>query len=240
MMQRLVGFVRQYLRWQAAALFLLIIVLAPAARGANFSCSWTDGADNWTTAADWSGCNGTFPNNSGGNTYDATISTFAPGPLLTSPVTIGSATIGNFGEWNLSGPGATATVTGGITNTAGSSGGLHVDSFTATGTMLAGGSTLNIAGTLTNSGSTTLGNLSLSAPATLTAAALDNTATGFMVIQSSSTSQALLQLGSGITALTGALLLNGHNAQVQLTGDPTNNSGLGSGLNLPTTLWLRR
>ena len=55
------------------AIFALC-ALAPAANAVNFTCSWNDATANWTVAADWSNCNGTFPNNGGGNTYDVTIS----------------------------------------------------------------------------------------------------------------------------------------------------------------------
>src|SRR6516225_3122226 len=48
------------------------------AQAANFTCSWNDATANWTTVADWSNCNGTDPNNVGGNTYDVTISTGDP------------------------------------------------------------------------------------------------------------------------------------------------------------------
>ena len=52
-MERLADYSRQHVRWQAAALFFLIMVVASAAHGANFSCTWTDGNDNWTAAADF-------------------------------------------------------------------------------------------------------------------------------------------------------------------------------------------
>ena len=61
------------------------------AQAANFTFSWNDATANWTTVADWSNCNGTDPNNVGGNTYDVTITT--GDPTLTTAVTIGSVTI---------------------------------------------------------------------------------------------------------------------------------------------------
>ena len=84
------------------------------ARAANFTCSWNDATANWTTVADWSNCNGTDPNNVGGNTYDVTIST--GDPTLTTAVTIGSVTINSPGAWTLSGSGAAAALTGTLTN----------------------------------------------------------------------------------------------------------------------------
>jgi hypothetical protein len=57
------------------------------AQAANFTCSWNDATANWTTVADWSNCNGTDPNNVGGNTYDVTIST--GDPTLTTAVRSG-------------------------------------------------------------------------------------------------------------------------------------------------------
>jgi hypothetical protein len=88
---------------------------APAAYAANFACAWNDGTANWTTTADWSGCNSTFPNNVGGNTYDATVS--SGDPTLTTAITIGSVTINGPGQWDLAGSSASATLTGTLTNT---------------------------------------------------------------------------------------------------------------------------
>ena len=68
------------------AVFAFLCAVAPTARAANFTCTWTDASDNWTTTGDWSGCNGTFPDNGGGNTFDATIST--GDPTLTTAVTV--------------------------------------------------------------------------------------------------------------------------------------------------------
>jgi hypothetical protein len=69
----------------ALACFALLCAGMPAARAANFTCTWTDAGHNWTTASDWSGCNGTDPNNGAGNTYDAVISTGDPQPRPRSP-----------------------------------------------------------------------------------------------------------------------------------------------------------
>src|SRR5271169_6013770 len=92
------------------AVFAFLCAGAPAARAANFSCTWTDAGDNWTTTSDWSGCNGTFPNNGGGNTFDATIST--GDPTLTTAVNVGSVTINSLGAWTVTGAGASATLSG--------------------------------------------------------------------------------------------------------------------------------
>src|SRR5215472_15832524 len=80
------------------AAFCLVCAGTTAARAANFACSWNDATADWTTVADWSNCNGTFPNNSGGNTFDATI--VQGNPTLTTPppgITVGSVTINSPG-----------------------------------------------------------------------------------------------------------------------------------------------
>ena len=84
----------------------LICAGGPAAYAANFTCSWNDATANWTTVADWSNCNGTFPNNSAGNTFDATIA--QGNPTLTTTITIGSVTITSPGAWTLTGASAAA------------------------------------------------------------------------------------------------------------------------------------
>jgi hypothetical protein len=161
----------------------------PAAEAANFTCSWNDATANWTTVADWSTCNSTFPNNGAGNTYDATIST--GDPTLTTAITIGSVTITSPGAWTLTGSGAAAnlsgsvansgtvalggtaalTVTGGFTN----SGGLDVD----VGNFDGGGN-LTISGTLANTKTVQLGSINANAGAanTLTLGGLNNANTG--------------------------------------------------------------
>ena len=83
--------------WATAVLIPFLLVLAPGAQAANFSCSWTDAGDNWTTTADWSNCNGAFPDNGSGNTYDATISTGSP--TLTSAISIGNVIVDSGGTW---------------------------------------------------------------------------------------------------------------------------------------------
>src|SRR5262249_31766025 len=66
-------------RYRMAALLVSaslvsVFIGASLARAANFGCSWASAVTaNWTTAGDWNSCNNTFPNNGGGNTYDATV-----------------------------------------------------------------------------------------------------------------------------------------------------------------------
>jgi hypothetical protein len=143
---------------------------APAAYATNFTCSWNNGTANWATSADWSSCNGTFPDNVSGNTYDATISN--GDPTLTTAVTIGSVVVNSPGQWNLAGPSGSATLTGTLANT----GSVNLDFF---GNQ--GGSSLMVGGTLTNTSSGTVqvgtSGGSLSATSTLSAAALSNSGT---------------------------------------------------------------
>src|SRR5205807_1139409 len=117
-----------------------------------------------TTVADWSTCNGTFPNNGSGNTFDATIA--QGNPTLTTTITIGSVTISSPGIWSITGAGA-ATLTGALTN----AGVLNVDILNQDG-----GGKLTIGGTLANTGNVQIGpnNSSLSAATTLTVGGLTN------------------------------------------------------------------
>ncbi|HLI14159.1 MAG TPA: choice-of-anchor D domain-containing protein [Alphaproteobacteria bacterium] len=252
----------------AVALAIGLAAGAAPARAANFTCSWTDSNANWTTAGDWSNCNGTSPNNGAGNTYDVTISN-GGAPQLTSAITIGNVTITN-SAWDLVGSPASANLTGGVTNNGGtvnlsngatlttttdfsnSSGNLEVDLFGGQG-----GSTLNVGGTLTNSNTVDIGNTGLSSATTVTAAALSNTGTINLTGNTSSATQAtlnvagaagfgtaghvtgavnlqgdaLLEFGSGaLTNIdsTGSLRLNGAGSRVSI-GPGTTNSAL-SGL----------
>src|SRR3984893_18056548 len=219
---------------------------APAAYAANFACAWNDGTANWTTTADWSGCNSTFPNNVGGNTYDATVS--SGDPTLTTAVTIGSVTINGPGQWDLAGTSASATLTGTLTN----SGNVALDFFGSQG-----GSNLTVGGTLTNTSSGTVqvgtSGGSLSATSTVSAAALSNSGTidlfgnttpgttnqATMLIAGAAPSSltgtynlsgdALLQFGSGaITSIASSAPLNetGAQARVAIAGTPNSNSAL--------------
>ena len=228
--------------WATAVLIPFLLVLAPGARAANFSCSWTDAGDNWTTTADWSNCNGTFPDNGSGNTYDATISTGSP--TLTSAISIGNVTVDSGGTWYLAGTGAAATLSGNLTN----SGSVGVDYFGGDG-----GASLSVGGTLTNSNYVQIGNTGLSANTTLSADAVANTGTidlygngtnqaalkvsgaagfgtaGVISGQVNLAGDSLVQFGSGaLTSIAsgGQLSLNGANAQVQISGNSANNNAL--------------
>src|SRR6516162_6070735 len=123
------------------------------AQAANFTCSWNDATANWTTVADWSNCNGTDPNNVGGNTYDVTIS--QGDPTLTTAVTIGSVTINSPGACSTTGTGA-ATLTGNLTN----GGALDVDVGSGDG-----GGNLPVGGTLANTKTVQMGDGFLDASA---------------------------------------------------------------------------
>jgi hypothetical protein len=219
---------------------------APAAYAANFACTWNDGTANWTTAADWSGCNSTTPNNVGGNTYDVTVS--SGDPTLTTAISIGSVTINGPGQWDLAGSSASATLTGTLTN----SGNVALDFFGSQG-----GSSLTVGGALTNTSSGTVqvgtSGGSLSATSTVSAATLSNTGTidlfgntapgttnqATMLIAGAPpasltgiynlSGDALLQFGSGaITSIASGAQLNetGAQARVAIAGTPNSNSAL--------------
>jgi hypothetical protein len=96
-----------------------------------------------------------------------------------------------------------------------------------------GGTILDIGGTLTNSGSLTIGNATLSASDTVTAASLDNTATGTINLTGSSANQALLDVTSaaGFGAaeiLTGTVNLSGDSAIEFASGQITTIATSGS------------
>jgi hypothetical protein len=78
-----------------------------------------------------------------------------------------------------------------------------------------GGTTLNIGGTLTNGNHLVIGNATLSAADEVTAASLDNTATGKVYLTGSSTNQALLDV-SGSAGFGTAGVLSGY---ARLAGD---------------------
>jgi hypothetical protein len=121
--------------------------------------------------------------------------------------------------------GASVTTNGGLT-VSGRIGSGPNGSLTVSGGLT--GTTLDITGTLTSGGFVAISACGSNCTATtmVKAAALDNT--GTVEIGGGPTSLALLQLGTGITSIaSGATLtLSGPNAQVQLIGKPTNNSGL--------------
>jgi len=208
----------------------------------NFTCSWNDATANRTTVADWSNCNGTDPNNGGGNTYDATIAT--GDPTLTTAITIGSVTITSPGAWTLSGSSASAVLTGTLANsgdlelhkkvslrTGGNltnSGALNLDTV-----HLEGGSSLATGGTLNNSTTIDvgLGDHSLTANSTVSAAALGQVGTINLdgVIGGA---QAALKIATGPVTITSADDVGLHdNALFSLASGNLTNSGA---LNLDT------
>jgi fibronectin-binding autotransporter adhesin len=217
----------------------------PTANAANFTCSWNDGTANWSTAADWLNCNGTIPNNGGGDTYDAAIPSGTP--QLSTAITIGNATVSTPAGWQLNGSSAAATLTGSLTNSG---------SVQLAPNFADGGSSLTIGGTLTNNSGATVqvGTFSnnLGATTTLQAANLTNNGTvdllgnttagstnqAHMVIAGAAPStlsgiynlsgNALLEFGSGaITSIgAGAQLNEFGNSRVATTGNTATNSAL--------------
>jgi hypothetical protein len=112
-----------------------------------------------------------------------------------------------------------AAVTDTVTTFLSNSGDLYVD---ASG----GGTILNIGGTLTNSGLLRVGSTALSAPVTVTAASLDNTATGSIYINGSASKRALLDIagsaGFGTTGVfSGYARLAGDSAIEFASGEIT-------------------
>jgi hypothetical protein len=100
-----------------ASMAMAIVILALACAGApaayaQFSCQSTGG--NWTTASSWTNCNGVFPNNGGGNTYDSTVTSGTS--TLTAAVTVGNVTIDSGADWLTSASGSTIALTGGLAN----------------------------------------------------------------------------------------------------------------------------
>ncbi|MBV8120489.1 MAG: hypothetical protein JO081_11210, partial [Alphaproteobacteria bacterium] len=191
-------------RWfpLAAVLALSWLAAAPMAQATNFICDTTGG--NWTAAADWTNCNGTFPNNGGGNTYDATITSGTS--TLNSAVTVANVTVNSSGDWTASASGSTIGLTGGLSN----SGLTEIDLGGS------GGTTVNIAGTLTNSGATYIGNGGITQVTTVTAGGLSNT--GSLTITGSASTQAALDIGAAApTTWTGTANLAGD-ALLQFTG----------------------
>ena len=60
--------------WAMCLLAGSLIVSCVAAEAADFSCSWATPVDGvWDDADNWSTCGGSFPNNGGGSTFDASI-----------------------------------------------------------------------------------------------------------------------------------------------------------------------
>ena len=160
---------------------------------------WTGAvSSDWTDAGNWS------PAGVPGACSHVTITTGAP-VASASIGTVHSITDSSDLSFESAG---TNTVTTFLDNTSH----LYVDD--AAG---AGGTILNIRATLTNSYALDIGDGSLSAPDTVTAAALDNTATGAILLNGSSANQALLDVtgsaGFGTAGvLSGVLQMFGDSA----------------------------
>jgi hypothetical protein len=194
----------------------------------------------WTGAAssDWNDPDNWSPAGVPGASSDVTIAT---GEAIASASigTVNSITDSSDLRFRSAG---TNTVTTFLDNT----GSLWVDHGGGAG----GGTTLNIRETLTNSGTFYIGNRSLSAPDTVTAAALDNS--GLLAMRSGTINQALLDLTGGagfgtagvlsgvelagesaiefasgqVTRLAGTLLLNGNDAFIEDSTALGSNSAL--------------
>jgi fibronectin-binding autotransporter adhesin len=220
----------------SVAAFSLICAGIPAAEAANFTCSWNDATASWTTVADWSNCNGTFPNNGSGNTFDATIA--QGNPTLTTTITIGSdptkdtVTINNPGAWTLTGPSASATLSGGLSN----SGNLNIDT-----ANFDGGSSLQLGSTLSNSAGLNIGNVNLGGTGTtVTAAGLVNTSTVNLTGSVTGGKQAGLIITGAAPARLGNFNISG-NALLQFGSGAVTGTDAGTTLSIqsdPTALTL--
>jgi hypothetical protein len=161
--------------------------------------TWTgDISSDWVDPGNWS------PAAVPGAGSDVVIAAGAPVAVASASIgTVNSITDSSDLSFESAGTNTVATF---LDNT----GSLHVDDSAG-----AGGTSLNIGGTLTNSRSLTIGNATLSAPDTVTAASLDNTATGKIHLTGSSAIQALLDV-TGSAGFGAAGALSGY---VQLIGD---------------------
>ena len=157
--------------------------------------TWTGGSGgDWEDPDNWS------PAGVPGANSDVTIATGDA---------VASASIGTVNSiTDSSGLSFESAGTNTVTTFLDNSGGLRVDRKGG-----AGGTILNIGGALTNSGSLRVGNATLSAPDTVTAASLDNT--GSIVLHGSSANQALLDV-AGSAGFGAAGVLSGT---VGLAGD---------------------
>jgi hypothetical protein len=170
--------------------------------------TWTGAnSSDWADAGNWS------PADTPGAGSDVTITTGSP-VASASIETVKSIT--DFGGLRFRSAG-TNTVTAFLDNT----GHLYVDRKGGAGRTI-----LNIGGTLTNSGSLTIGNATLSAPDKVTAAALDNTRKGKIYLTGSSADQALLDVtgsaGFGVAGvLSGGVSLSGDSAIEFMSGQIT-------------------
>lgn len=209
--------------------------------------TWKGGSDNFTTAADWS---------TGAPPAATDVADIESGnPQITSNVgTVGSIVLKNA---SLSVEDGTLSVAAGVNNLAAT---LDIDnngpSFTGTTfATAAGGSSVSVAGTLSNTGTVTVGNSSLSASTTVNIGAISSSGSLNVTGAFSSTAQATvavagaaglgtagtitgsveisynadLQFGSGgITriASSGLLELEGSQATVGLAGSSVHNAAL--------------
>jgi hypothetical protein len=226
------------------AIFGLACASAPAADAANFTCSWNDATANWTTVADWSSCNGTDPNNVGGNTYDVIIS--QGDPTLTSAVTIGSVTINSPGAWTVTGASASATLTGLLSNAgtfalaSGASLTTIAVGLTDTGSVRVdqsggGGSSLTIGGALILSGlgeSLQIGNAGLTASSTVQATSVSNA--GGIVLIGNGAAHAELNIAGALTntGFIGVDGPSGGSGSSLTVGGTLTNSGAGAILDI--------
>ena len=230
----------------AVATAVLLCTAALRAHAANFTCSWNDATADWTTAADWSTCNSTFPTNgqpTATDTYNVTIS--QGNPTLTTDIgTVELVSITGPGIWTLTGTSAQATLNGDLS----SSGALHLDT-----SFGSGGSKLKIDGALSNvlsgiGGSVQVGNVAISgtgartygltAPTTVTLGGLTNPAGASFVLEGSPAHPATLAFsagGSGFTSNAGDFELT-YAAPLSLGGSFTNSGTFGVHDNTAVTI----
>ena len=202
----------------------------------NFTCTLVN-SGNWTVAGNWSGCNAgaDYPNNTGGNTFDAIIQSGAA--QLRSGVTFGNATVGGTGDWQLysgsasltgalsvSGSGlvdlqntATLHTAGAVTLASGGTSRLKIDAYGG-----GGGSQVSIGGNLTNlsSGQDFDGGVSIGNPGMTVADALSVAGTY------TSTGGITDLTGGSVTGATARMTVGGA-APATLTGqyDLVGNAG---------------
>jgi hypothetical protein len=159
--------------------------------------TWTGAVNSdWANAGNWS------PDGIPGAGSDVVINKGAP--IASASIgTVNSITDSSSLSFESAGTNTVATT---LDNT----GHLYVDDSGGEG-----GTTLNIGGTLTNSGSLTIGNTTLSAPDTVAAASIDNTASGSIHLTGSSANQALLDV-AGNAGFGAAGVLSGY---VRVAGD---------------------
>lgn len=208
---------------------------APAFTGVaaagTFTCTWTDTGANWTTAADWSNCNSTFPNSTTTNTYNAVIPT--GDPLLNSSVTVGTALLETGGGIALSGgtlKGTTLTLTDGTDTVSGNgivgSGGLAIVNGgtidASTGTL-----TLNGTGGITNANGGTGGLLEATGSETLSILNTVNNVSGNITANGAGST---VSLDSGAAVTGGTITANGGTVifgNATVTGSTLTNTGGG-------------